>query len=92
MAPAQIGGRILDQDLPAQTSLHLIRMPTHDVERLLGHRQRQQVGEIAAVDDAPREVLRHERRFDALGGLPNAFEMRRVEPLRAAERQPDAVQ
>ena len=92
MTPAQIGGRILDQNPPAQIGLRLIHMPAHDFERFLGHWQRQEVSEIAAVDDAPREVLRYERRLDAQGGLPDAFELRRVETFRAAERQPDAVQ
>src|SRR5580704_8509296 len=67
-------------------------MATDDRKRLLGHRQRQEVGEVSAVNDAPGDVLRHKAGLDPLRDLANALDMRRVEPLGAAERQPDAMQ
>ncbi len=73
-------------------ALHLVDMPAHHRKRFLGHRQRQQVGEIGAADDAPGDVLGHQAGLDPLGDAANAFEMRRVQSLGAAERQPDAVQ
>src|SRR5579875_1414436 len=52
MPPAQIGGRVLDQDVTFEKGLHPIDMPADDVERLFGQRQRQKIGEIAPADNA----------------------------------------
>ena len=67
-------------------------MLAHHRKRFLGHRQRQQVGEVGRVGDAPGDVLRHQGGLDAFGDLADAFEMCGIEPLRAAEREPDAVE
>jgi hypothetical protein len=67
-------------------------MPADDGERLFGHRQGQQVGEVGAAADAPGDVLRHEIRHNALGNLPNAIEMRLVQTFGTAEREADTVQ
>ena len=73
-------------------ALHLIDIAADDVERFFGHRQRQQVGQIGAAADAPGDVLGNQSGLDALGDLPDAIEMRRVEAFGAAERKTDAVQ
>ena len=73
-------------------ALKLIDMPAHHRERFLGHRQRQQIGEIGAADDAEGDVLRHQPGLDPFGDAPDALEMRHVEAFGAAKREPDAVQ
>src|SRR2546429_825984 len=47
--------------------------------------------QVGAACDAPRQMLGDERRLEALDQPCQPLEMRGVEPLGAAERQPDAV-
>ncbi len=92
MAEAQIGGGVFHQYPALHVALHLVDMPAHHGERFLGHRQRQQVGEVGAVDHAPGDMLGHQAGLDPLGHAADAFEMGRIQSLGAAQRQPDAVQ
>ncbi len=92
MPEAQIGGGILHKDPALHVILHLVDMPAHHRERLRGHGQRQQIGEIGAVCQAPGDMLRHHGGLDPLRHALNAFEVRRVQSFGAAEREPDAVQ
>jgi len=61
-------------------------------QRLLGHRQRQQIGKIVAAADAPGDMLGDKRRFDTLGDLLDTIEVRNVETVCAPQREPNAVQ
>src|SRR6516165_9114753 len=90
--PAQIGRRVLDEDAAPKNGLRPIDIAADDAERFFRHRQWQKVGEIASFRDAPREMLRDERRRDALDGAADPVEMAEIEPLGAAQRQADAVQ
>ena len=63
MLELDVGGRILDEDGPPQPLLDLHDVPAHDIERLFGHRQRQQICEVAASDDAPGQMLGDELRL-----------------------------
>src|SRR5712692_7271081 len=92
MPELQVGGRVLDQNAPLQAGLELLDVPADDRERFFGHRQGKQVGEIGPADDAPRQMLGNESRLEPLDRAPQALQVRRIEPLRAAERQADAVQ
>src|SRR5207249_4757349 len=47
--------------------------------------------QVGAARDAPRQMLGDERRLEALDQPCQPLEMRGVEPLGAAEREPDAV-
>src|SRR4029077_1134108 len=60
---AEIGGRVLDQQPPAEPLLRLLDVPAEEVEARLGIGKRQQVVEIGAVDCAPRQVLGYEHRL-----------------------------
>src|SRR6516164_3865327 len=62
--PAQIGRRVLDEDAAPKNGLRPIDIAADDAERFFRHRQWQKVGEIASFRDAPREMLRDERRRD----------------------------
>src|SRR6266851_9658465 len=92
MPKGQIRRRVFNENAPLQIALCLIDMPANDREHFLGHWQRQKIREIGAPDDAPCEVLRHKSWPDPLGDLPDAFEMRLIKAVGAAERQSYAVQ
>lgn len=89
---AKVARRVLDQDSALQPILCLIHMAADEVERLVGHGQRQQVGQVGAARHAPGEVLRDEPGLDAANDLPDAFEVGKVQAFGAAEGQPDAMQ
>src|SRR5574340_785578 len=89
---AQIGRGVFDQDAAPQMRLRSIHVATDDVERFFGQRQRQKITEVGATHEPPREVLRYEPRLEALYHAPDAVQMCRVEILRTAERESDAVQ
>ena len=75
MAEAQVGGRVLDENLPPQIALRLFDMSADGRQRLLGHRQGQQIGKIDPGGNAPRKVLGDQRWLDSLGYLADAREM-----------------
>src|SRR6516162_17819 len=87
-----VGGRILDQNSTPKPALHLIDIAADRRQRLLGHRQRQQIGKIVAAADAPGDMLGDKRRFDTLGDLLDTIEVRNVETVCAPQREPNAVQ
>ncbi len=91
MPELHIGGRVLDEDRALQIVLEPLYVFAHDFERFFRHRQGQQIGEIVSADDAEGEMLGDESRLEPLDGLPHPREVRRVQPLRAAERKPRAV-
>jgi ABC-type uncharacterized transport system ATPase component len=64
MAKAEVGGRVLDQQRPAERLLRLLDVIAKDIEALFGVGQRQQVVEIGPADRAPRQMLRDEHRLD----------------------------
>ena len=53
MAVAQIRGRVFEEDAAPEPFLDEVDIAAHDVERLFGHRQRQEVGEMLASHRAP---------------------------------------
>src|SRR5262249_55150748 len=92
MAETQIGRWILDEDLAPQKILRHLDVAADDVERFLGERQRQQVGEMSPIDRVPCEMLRDEAGLDALHEPSEPLELVLVEPFRASERKSDAMQ
>src|SRR6266571_3519800 len=88
----QVGGGVLNKDLALQAILGLRDVSANDPERLFGHRQRQEIGEVVPARDAEGKMLRDQPGLEPLDGLPQAREVRRVQPLRAAERQARAVE
>src|SRR5437764_12933830 len=67
-------------------------MLANDIERLFGHRQRQQVRDIDAIDDAPGQMLGDEPGLESLDDFANPPQMIAIERLCAAKRKSDAVQ
>ena len=92
MLEAQIRGRVLDQDTALEIRLGPIHVAADEVERFLGHGQRQQVGKVRTADDAPRKMLGDEPRFEAFDDAPDTIQMGAIKALGAAERKPDAMQ
>src|SRR5262249_8841536 len=90
MGKSQISRRVFNQNESLEIRLGLIDVATYDRQRLFSHRQGQQIRKIIAADDTPSDVLRNQTRLDAFCNLPDALEMRLIEPLGAAERKPDA--
>ena len=88
----QIRRRVLDQDSALEIRLGPIDVATDETECFFRHRQRQQVGQVIAVHDGPREMFGHQTGFEALNGDTDALKVRVVDSLGAAERQSDAVQ
>src|SRR5712692_4755128 len=91
MPEAKIARRILDQDLTAERDLCLVDVPAKELEALVGVRQRQEVVEVHAARDAPREVLRHQHGLDASDQRRDPVQMARVKTIGAAEREAHAV-
>src|SRR5262249_48850536 len=92
MAEAQITARILDENLPAEKILHHLDVLADDCERVLGQWEGQQFGEMHTFERAPRQVLRDEARLDSFSDSSQPCQMRDVEAVSAAQRQPDPVQ
>src|ERR1044072_7525671 len=92
MAVTQIRRWILDQDPATQEILRYLDVAADDVERLLGERERQEIGEMNSVDRVPRRMLRDEAGLDAPHEPSEPLEVLFVEPFRASERKPDAMQ
>src|SRR5712692_905543 len=88
----QIGGRVLDEDPVLQMILNLRDVPADDLERLFGHRQRQEICEVVPARDAEGEMLGHEPGLRPLDELPHSREMRGIEPFCTAERKSRAVE
>ena len=88
----QIRRRILDQDSALEIRLRPIHVAAEQSERFLGHRQRQQVGQVVPVGIVPGQMLGHQAGLEALHGDADAFKVRGVESLGAAKRKTDAVQ
>ena len=91
MGEAEVTGRILDRDLPAQRVLQPPDVTDHDFERFFCIGQRQQVIEITPAARAPGQVIGHKGGLEALHQRGHAREMRRIEPVRRAQRQADGV-
>ena len=91
MSELQIGGWVLDEDPALQMILNLRDVPADDPERLFGQRQRQEIGEVVPGRDAEGKMLGDEPGLGPLDELPHPREVRRVQPLRASERQARAV-
>src|SRR5579883_2003463 len=87
MAEPQIGGWILHKDRPAEDVLHMPDVAGDDIERLLGVRQRQEIVEVAAVDDAPGEMLGDEKRLRAPNQAAQALQVLGIDPVSAAKRR-----
>lgn len=92
MPELQVRRGVFDQYLSLQMGLHLIDVAADDSQRLLGHRQGQQVRKISPADDAPREMLGYEPGRDPLDHLAYAIKMNAVEPFAAAKRETGAMQ
>ncbi len=92
MAVAQIGRCVLDEDPAPEKILCDLDVAANDRERLLGERQRQEIGKVRAADRAPGKMLGYEPRADALRQVSQPREVPLVEPVGAAERQPHAVE
>src|SRR6516165_1328922 len=92
MSELHVGRGVLDKNSAPKRALHLIDVPADNGKRLLGHWQRQQVGQVGAAADTPGDVLRHEVGLNALGNLPDTVKMRLVQAFGTAEREPDTVQ
>ena len=92
VSKAQVGRRILDQDAALQIGLGLVDVPAHDGQRLLGHRQRQEIREIASADHAPGQVLGDQSRLDPRNHFPHARKVGHVQPFGTAQRQANAMQ
>src|SRR6266446_1606085 len=91
MAVAEIGGRVLDQQPPAERLLRLLDVPAEELEARFGIGQRQQVVEIGSGDRAPRQMLGDEHRLDPLDQRLEAAKMPAIELLGASQGQGDAV-
>src|SRR4029077_9542198 len=75
IAVTEVGGRVLDQQPPAERFLRLLDVPAEEVEARFGVGERQQVVEIGSADRAPRQMLGHQHRLDPLDQLLEAAEM-----------------
>ena len=64
VAEREIMGRILDQDLAAERVLDAADVGGAARQDFVGPRHRQQVGEAAAVEARPGEMLGHQRRLE----------------------------
>ena len=62
-----------------------IGIAANDIEGFLGHRQRQEVGEIMTADYAPRQVFGDQSRLEPSDQISQASEMVAVDPFGAAE-------
>src|SRR5438309_8038059 len=91
MPEAEIARGVLDQDLTAERDLCLVDVPAQEIEALVGVRQWQEVVEVRAARDAPREVLRHQHGLDASDQRREPSEMARVRTIGTAEREAHAV-
>src|SRR6516165_66606 len=76
---AEVDGRVLNQQPPAEPLLRLLDVMAKDIEALLGVGQRQQVVEVGPADRAPRQVLGDEHGLDPLYQRLEAVEMTMVE-------------
>jgi hypothetical protein len=88
----QIGGGILHHHHPADRVLEAHDVAGDDRERLLVIGDRQQVVEIRAAGDAPGDVVRDCGGIEAPHQRGDAPQVLRVQPLRRAQRQADAMQ
>ena len=82
---------------PLDLLLDLIRKHRVDIfdqgfERLLGPGQRQQIVQKGLGRAAPGDMLRNQCRLGAGGKIGDPREMRVINPIGAAEREPDPVQ
>jgi len=91
-AEAQIACRVLDENPAAERVLDLLDAQARRLEADGVVRQWQQMIEVGAAADAPREMLRDERGLDPLDQSFHAEQMTLVERIGAGERQPDSVQ
>ena len=85
IAEGDVGRGVFDQDASPQMGLRLVDVAAHDFKRFLGHWQGKQIGEVSPTDDIPGDMLGHQAGLDPLGNLPDALEMRRIDPFGAAE-------
>ena len=92
VAEAEVAGRVLDQDRPAESLLNLLDPAARRLEPRFVVRQRQQMVEVCAAADAPREMLGDERRLDPFDQAFHAHEMPAVQRVGASEREPDSVE
>ncbi len=84
--------RVLDRDRPAERVLHAADVVGDAGERLVGARERQQVGVIRATPRRPREVLGDERGSMRSTSAPSRRRWSAIGPLRGSQRERDAVQ
>src|SRR5258708_21593299 len=82
---------MLEQEA-AEDLLRPLHVAADDAERLLGERQRQQIGKMRAAARRPREMLGNQRGVDPPGKFGETPQVARVEPFGAAERDRNAAQ
>src|SRR5439155_24861267 len=82
---AQVARRILDEEPPTERVLRLGDVVAHQVKRLVGVRERQQVIHVASAEAAPGEMIGDQRWLDAFDESAQAAEMPGVERIGASE-------
>src|SRR5262245_9856973 len=89
---AQVVTGIFDRDAPLQRVLDARNVGTDPIQRFSRARKRQQVRVIRAVPGRPGEMLRYERRLEALDEALEIREVRRVGPGIGRQRHRYAMQ